>query len=79
MYYYLVSTRHDWVLHKKGCDSLYREKNKLFIGTLYTDHQAVGIAKQRVSEFSLCQYCISKHEHGQFRDGMFVDQGELPF
>ncbi|MGB9098840.1 hypothetical protein [Erwinia sp.] len=64
-FYYLLSKNKEWVLHKKGCDEFIRSNFKIFIGTLYTDGQAIGTAKRHVNIFSLCQDCISKFEVGQ--------------
>jgi hypothetical protein len=57
-YYYLVSSLNAWVLHKKGCEQVTAAKFRVFLGSIYTDFQASGIAQQRVPEFSLCEDCM---------------------
>lgn len=56
--YYLntASTDSEWVLHRQGCDNI--KKLSVFLGTLYTDRQALGTAKKRFDLVSYCHRCI---------------------
>ncbi|MGB9096956.1 hypothetical protein [Erwinia sp.] len=58
-YYYLIMAENGvWILHLRGCDKLSGSKEKIFLGTLYTSRQAIGVAKKRVEEFRLCYVCF---------------------
>lgn len=58
-YYYLIKdVNNKWVLHRRGCDNFLASKEKIFLGTIYTSYQALGFAKQRVAEFSICKFCL---------------------
>ncbi|PPC71660.1 hypothetical protein C1Y42_10495 [Pantoea sp. ICBG 985] len=58
-YFYLC---HDpdagWVLHKKGCYVLEFEEEKRFIGSLYTVHQALTVARIHHPQIACCRDCL---------------------
>lgn len=64
-FYYLMSKNHDWVLHKRGCEDFVKFNIRIFLGSLYTDGQAIGTAKRHINVFSLCHMCINKPEVSQ--------------
>lgn len=59
VYYYLLqSGTGKWLIHRRGCEMLTGSPGKIFLGTVYSTRQAVGVARNRVREPKLCYLCF---------------------
>lgn len=54
--YYVSFDNSEWVVHRRGCENI--KKSSVFLGTLYTDRQALGTANQRFDSVSYCYHCM---------------------
>ncbi|MEN4928057.1 MAG: hypothetical protein WBW72_01845 [Erwinia billingiae] len=56
-YYYASSgDLSQWEIHRRNCERI-MPKTRIFLGTLYTDHQALMVARQRVPAADYCRLC----------------------
>ncbi|QDY43845.1 hypothetical protein D8B20_18100 (plasmid) [Candidatus Pantoea soli] len=62
-YFYLCPDADgSWVLHKKGCSVLTGKREKRFIGSLYTTHQALAVARVHQTRVICCSDCLTSSE-----------------
>ncbi|EJL93225.1 hypothetical protein PMI17_00494 [Pantoea sp. GM01] len=62
-YCYLVQSKNgEMTLHIKDC--LHRNDGirRIFLGSIYTQFQAMNLAKKHSSDISLCQYCMGEQQ-----------------
>lgn len=60
VYYYIDKTKEldgFQYVHKKGCKKEVNISYRIFIGTLYTEYQALTTAKMHVKKVRLCRFC----------------------
>lgn len=46
------------ILHLKGCSHLDDAVSRIFLGSAYTLHLAVGLARRHGQDVTLCPWCI---------------------
>ena len=56
-YYICPDEQGNWALHRKGCLAIDETKSKVFVGSLYTDHQAIAVAKIHKPRAVSCTIC----------------------
>jgi hypothetical protein len=54
--YYVCLEYSEYIVHRRGCEKI--KKSSIFLGTLYTDHQAKMTANKRFKSVNYCYHCI---------------------
>lgn len=48
-------------LHLQGCSHLNEGENRIFLGSVYKDFQAMNLAKRHSCDVSTCPDCMGKY------------------